>query len=65
MTETIFGKIYSFIVAHAPSTNMKDREVGCMSYTAASHQGGFQMFWLHLWGAAMSGIFSHSVIALN
>lgn len=43
MTENIFGK------------NLFD--LFLLTYTAASHQGAMEMFWLHLWDAVMSSIF--------
>ena len=33
-----------------------------MTYTAASHQGAIEMFWLHFWGAVTPSIFIQFMI---
>lgn len=31
--------------------------MGLLTFTAASHKGVIEMFWLHFWGAIMTSIF--------
>ena len=48
-----------FSLTHVPPANME--EVGLTAYTAASHQGATEMFWLHFSSAVIPSIFIYSL----
>ena len=56
MTETIFGKCIWCVLSlfRFPSANMEG--AGFTTYTAASHQGVIEVFWLHFWEAVKPSI---------
>ena len=51
-------KMWLFILLCVLSINME--KVGCMTYTAASHQVAIKMLWLHFWVAVMLSNFKYS-----